>query len=481
MKLSTKVAYNTIIQVISKIISTILGLVAVAVMTRYLGQFGFGQYTTIMTFLSLFAIAADLGLTLVTVQMISRPNVDEEKTVGNLFALRLVSAVIFLALAPLIVFFFPYDWSIKIGVMITTLSFFFVALNQILVGLFQKKLRMDKVAIAEVASRLVLVVGVVLVAYYRWSLAGMMVVTVLASLVSFIFHYIFSLQFVRLRLYFDRVVWLTIIKRSWPIAITIIFNLIYLKAGVLILSLIKSQEEVGIFGAAYKVIDVLVTIPFMFAGITLPILTNIWASGDKIKFTKILQKSFDAMVILAIPMVIGAQLLATGLMTMVAGKDFSISGPVLQILILASGIIFVGCIFSHAVIAIDRQKQIISAYIFVSLTALVGYLIFIPKFSYFGAAWVTVYSEFAIAIASYWLVRKNSDFRPKIQIFGRAVIASLLMAIVVYLFLLFFPSLNIILVAALAVVIYFTALYLFKGVTKHDMMELLGRTDEKNL
>lgn len=481
MKLATKVAYNTIIQIISKIISTILGLVAVAVMTRYLGQFGFGQYTTIMTFLSFFGIAADLGLTLVTVQMISRLNTDETKTIGNLFALRLVSAILFLGLAPLIVFFFPYDLSIKIGVMITTLSFFFIALNQIFVGLFQKKLRMDKVAIAEVASRLVLVSGVGLVAYYHWSLTGMMIATVGASLTSFIFHYIFSLKFVRLRLYFDRAIWLVILKQSWPIAITIIFNLIYLKADTLILSLIKSQEEVGIYGAAYKVIDVLVTIPFMFAGITLPILTTAWASGDKDRFAKILQRSFDAMIILAVPMVIGAQLLATDLMTLVAGKDFTVSGPVLQILILAAGIIFASCIFSHAVIAIDRQKQIISAYVFVSLTALVGYLIFIPRFSYIGAAWVTVYSEFAIALASYLLVRKNSAFRPKIKIIGQAILASLVMAIVIYLVLLFFPGLNILLVGILAAIAYFFALYLFKGITKYDIMELLGRADKENL
>ena len=123
MKLSTKVAYNTIIQVISKIFATILGLIAVAIITRYLGQVGFGEYTTVVTFLSFFAILADLGLTLVTVQMISRPNIDQNKILGNLLALRLVSAVIFLAFAPLVAIFFPYSNIIKIGIAITTLNF----------------------------------------------------------------------------------------------------------------------------------------------------------------------------------------------------------------------------------------------------------------------------------------------------------------------------------------------------------------------
>jgi O-antigen/teichoic acid export membrane protein len=49
-----------------------------------LGQTGFGQYTTITTFLSIFAILADFGLTLVTAQMISQPNIDEKKILNNL-------------------------------------------------------------------------------------------------------------------------------------------------------------------------------------------------------------------------------------------------------------------------------------------------------------------------------------------------------------------------------------------------------------
>ncbi|HMB65866.1 MAG TPA: oligosaccharide flippase family protein, partial [Patescibacteria group bacterium] len=98
MRLSTKVAYNTVIQIISKVVITGLGLVVVAILTRYLGQSGFGQYTTIMSFLSLFSVAGDLGLTLLTAQMISRPDVDNQKALNNLFGLRFFSALAFLAL-----------------------------------------------------------------------------------------------------------------------------------------------------------------------------------------------------------------------------------------------------------------------------------------------------------------------------------------------------------------------------------------------
>jgi len=85
MQLKKKIAFNTIIQIISKFITTVISLISIGIITRYLGSSGFGEYTTVITFLSFFGIIADLGLTLVTVQMISQPDVDEEKIIGNLF------------------------------------------------------------------------------------------------------------------------------------------------------------------------------------------------------------------------------------------------------------------------------------------------------------------------------------------------------------------------------------------------------------
>jgi len=480
MRLAAKIAYNTIAQVISKIIATVLGLLSIALITRYLGQTGFGQYTTIITFLSFFAVIADLGLTLVTVQMISRPGADQEKTLGNLLALRLVSAIIFLGLAPLVVFFFPYDPTVKIGVIITSFSFLFIALNQVLVGIFQKHLRLDKVSIAEVASRVALLVGIIFAVKFDSGLIGIMTVTVLSSLLNFCLHYIFSRSFVRFRLSFDLGAWRDIITRSWPLAVTIIFNLIYLKADTLLLSLIKRPSdigiiaEVGLYGAAYKVIDVLTTFPFMFAGIVLPIMTARWAEKNQDGFKIVLQKSFDLMAVIAIPLVIGAQFLAEDIMVAVAGGEFILSGQILRILIVAVAFIFLGCMFAHAVIAIDKQKKIIWAYAFVALSALAGYFVLIPRFSYFGAAWVTIYSELAIALASFFLVRKYTGFLPGFKTAGKAVAAAAVMATVLWV-----ANVqgwhNLPITLGLSIIVYFSALYVFRGITKEEISGLFGK------
>ncbi|MBI4812346.1 oligosaccharide flippase family protein [Candidatus Falkowbacteria bacterium] len=358
----------------------------------------------------------------------------------------------------MIVFFFPYELPIKLGVAVVTLAFFFNALNQILVGLFQKSLRMDKVSIAEIAGRIVLIGGIIAAIKLKSGLMGIMVTTVISGAINFLSNYLFSLKFARIKLAFDKDVWLQIVKKIWPLAITITLNLIYLKADTLILSLIKSQSEVGIYGAAYKVIDVFTAIPFMFAGVVLPIITFAWAENRE-RFKNIFQKSFDATVILALPIVIGAQFTAERVMTLVAGKEFAAAGPVLKILIMAAGIIFLGSMFAHAIIAIDRQRKIIGAYVFTSITAFFGYLFFIPTYSFFGAAWVTVYSELAIALASVFIFWKYAKFLPNFKIFLKSFLASLLMGATLY----FLPSFNLFLTLAAAIIIYAGALYLFKG------------------
>lgn len=479
MQLSTKVAYNTIIQAFSKSVSTALGLVGIAIITRYLGQTGFGEYTTIITFISFFATIADFGLTLVTIQMISQPGADEDKILGNLFALRLFTALICLGIAPLVVLLSPYSTVIKTGVLIAAAAFLFNALCQILIGLFQKKLRLDKVAIADVISRLILVVSFFVVARWQLGIIAIIIATVIANGLNFLLYYIFSLSYAKIRLRYDWQYWREIFRLAWPLSVTIVLNLIYLRADILLLSLIPRPStvgiiaEVGLYGAAYKVIDVLVTFPFMFSGVVLPILTARWAEKNYEGFKNILQRSFDVLMIMIVPIVFGTQLMAKQVITIVAGPDFAASGQILQLLIFACGAVFCGNIFAHAIIAINQQKKIIKAYLFTAVTSVIGYLIFIPTFSYFGAAAVTIYSEVAIAVFSFYLVWQQTKFRPRLDVLLKSILAALLMCAPTYYFAV--NHYNLIIILTVAALIYFIALYLLRGLKKEDLLILVNK------
>lgn len=475
MDLKKKIAQNTIIQIIGKAISTLLGILALAIMTRYLGTTGFGEYSTIITFVSFFAMSADLGLTLITAQMISDPKENQNKILSNLFSIRLISALILLGLAPILVIFFPYSSVIKIGVLIATISFVFPALNQILIALFQKTLKMSQAMIAEVTSKIFLVITIFIAIKFNHGLNGILWASVFSAAIGFLLNWVLGKKEAKIKLDFDFKIWKKIWKKSWPLATTIILTLLYQKGDIIILSLFKSVEDVGIYGSSYRTIEVVGTIPYMFAGIMLPLFTYNWLSQKKDFFKKIAQKSFDFMVILAIPLALGSQFVAKEIITLIAGPDFSNSGPALQFLIISTALLFISCIFSHLIIAIDKQKKVIGLYIFTAISSIILYLILIPKFSYLGASLVTIYSNAVILLGSYYYIKKYANFSPKIKIVFQSLLASLGMSAFMFLIPRSFyqNSIFLILIICLAILIYFLLLYLLKGVNKNDLRMFL--------
>jgi O-antigen/teichoic acid export membrane protein len=431
MRLAVKVAYNTLAQLSGKIVGTVLGLATVGVMTRYLGQQGFGEYTTIITFASIFAIIADLGLTLVSTQLLNRNGAKVDEAVGNLLGFRLMSAVLIIGLAPAVIWFFPYSSIIKSGVVIASWAYLFFSCNQIFVSLLQKELKTQLVAITEVSSRLLLLGAVVAAAWLDWGLDGILFGMIASNVLTVIMYYIFCRKLAKIRLKFDWSFWKEIISRSWPMLTTIVLNLIYLKADIFILSLIRTQSEVGIYGVAYKVVDVVVTLPFLFAGLVLPILVKHWSAGDKDKFKFVAQKVFDVNVLAAWPLLIGGWLLAKPAIVLVAGKDFAVSGDILKILLPAIAVVFFSCFFTHIIISMEAQKKLIKFYLITALTAVPMYFYLINRFSYWGAAWGTVYSETLILIFAVIATRQETVWLPKLKMMITALAASAIMVLAI--------------------------------------------------
>lgn len=468
MSYTRKIAHNTIVQIIGKGVSTVIGIVVIGMLTRYLGQGGFGQYITIMAFLQFFGVIVDMGLYIILVKKISEPGANEQQIVSNVFTLRLVSAVIFLGLAPLIVLLFPYPVIVKVGVLVTSLSFLGITLNQVLAGVFQKHLRMSRIVIAEVIGRIFLVVATFLVIRADLGLLWVMGSVVVGSVVNFIITFLFSRRLVRIRLAFEFDIWKRIIKETWPIALSIAFNLVYFKIDTVILSLYHSEETVGIYGAAYKVLEVLTTVPAMFAGLVLPLLTAAWVASDRERFKRVLRRAFDAMAMIALPLIVGTLFVAQPVMDLVA-PDFVDSATVLKILIFATATIFIGNLFGNTVVAINKQRTMMWVYLGVAIVSLVGYFIFIPRYSYFGAAGMTVASELLVTIAALFIVSFATKVWPSLIVFLKALIASGVMAVVLY----YTIEINLFAQIFLGGITYIAVLLALRGISARDLREIV--------
>jgi O-antigen/teichoic acid export membrane protein len=468
MGLAAKIAQNTFWQISGKIAGTVLGLVTIALMTRYLGREGFGYYTTVISFLQFFGVLIDFGLQMTTAQMLSRPGANQHKIFANILTVRLFSAVVFLGTASALIWFLPYPLAVKLGVGAASFSFFFISLQSVLIGLYQKQMAMAEVAIAEVWGRFILLLGVWLAVAADLGLLAVIAAVSLGSLVNFLYLAIKARKHLSLRLEADFKVWRQIWEVSWPLAITISLTLVYFRADTIILSLVRPAEDVGIYGAAYKVLETLIQFPYLFLGLILPLLTEFYLTSKGL-FEKTLQKSFDFMAILAVPMVIATWLLAEKIMGFVAGADFIIAAGPLRILIVGAAMIYFGALAGYAIVACGLQKKMISFYLFDAVFSLAAYLIFIPIFSYWAGAILTVATEAIITLSAFYILRRETKTRISLRAFWKAVLASAVMGLCLY------PLLNqnILTLVLAGAIIYFLALYLFRGYNKSEVLDMI--------
>jgi len=101
----SKITLNILASSAGRIVGGFLALVSVGLITRSLGRGGFGEYSTIIAYLSTFQILADLGLYSLLTKEISQYPEKEKELVGNYFTLRLFTAAFFLFLAVVFIFF----------------------------------------------------------------------------------------------------------------------------------------------------------------------------------------------------------------------------------------------------------------------------------------------------------------------------------------------------------------------------------------
>jgi len=468
MTLTKTIARNTLWQIIGKIIGTALGVIMIAVLTRYLGQEGFGKYATALAFMQFFAVLIDMGLYLVCLREISAHPEKEAHIVSNIFTIRFFSAIVFLGGGALLIFAFPYSSDIKWSAVIVSVAFLFMSLVQILTTVFQKHLKMGQVALAEVVNRLGLLLAVVLFVIFKGNLPALMLSNVFGGFLYFIILWFLIKKFIKVKWGFDYNYWKVVFHKAWPIGLGVALNLVYFRADTIILSLYQPAAHVGIYSAPYRILEIITTFPHMFMGLVTPILTVTWLAGNKEKFQSIMQKTFDFFIILIVPMILGTLPLAREVMVLISGNEFLISGEILPILMLATGIIFLGTLFTYTLVILEKQKTMLKYFLTAAIFALIGYFIFIPRYTYFGAAWVTVIVELFIAICAMILTYKFSKVKLSLITLFKSIFAGLVMTAV----LLILPDWHILILILLAILTYSLVMILIKGVDRNLLNEI---------
>lgn len=473
MSLARKVAGNTLIQIFGRVITTATALVVVAALTRYLGVSAFGDYTTIFAYVSFYGVLADFGFFWIMLREISKDGADEDAIVSNVLTLRTFLGIAVFALGYLIALAIPqYSEEVKAGIGIIAFAWLWTALNSTFVGVFQRHLRMDQAVMTDVLGRVVTLIGVLWVIGVGGTLTQILLIYALGNFVNFVASLLLGRKFVNVRFAFDFALWKRIALEAWPMGVVLILHSIYFKIDTVMLSLMKGSVDVGIYGAPYKILEVLLTVPVMFLGNVFPTLTRYLESKDR-RLPRIFQQSFDVLAMIALPLVVGTIILAEPILGFVAGEEYITTSTVqflgtaatgataLQILIVAVGVAFFSNFFNYLLIAMGKQRSLVAPNAGFVAANVVGNFFIIPYLSYIGASITTVVTEVLVTLTLGWLVWRSIHLIPSLRHFVRIGLAALAMGVATYLLR---DSALIVSVGA-SVVVYAAALYLFGAIS----------------
>ena len=471
MSTNRAIASNTIIQLTGKVISTFFGIVALALMAQYLQPERYGWYTAVIGLMQFIGIMTDFGMTPVTAQMLSEPHKDTDRLLSNILSFRLYTAIFFFTLAPFFALLLNFSRVEVVATAVASVQFIAISINQVLLGFYQTKLKLIVHSVAEVVSRIALVIGIALVIYKGEGFLWLMAVI---SLAAVIFTSIMIIQTMRsntLRLRADFVIWKKIIKKGWPIAAAVMVNTVYLKGDVLILKQFVSNAELGFYGAAYRIVDVVSQSAMMVMGILLPLMAFSWSRKNIPEFHKRLQQSFDLMMLLAVPLTVGALLVARPLVILLFGKEYILSGPLLQILTLAVFGVYLGAVFGHAAVAMNKQKHVVWVYATNAFFTLIGYIVFIPRYGIHGAAWMSVFSELYTGIILMFVILHWSKRRLSLDRAWRIILSTLFMAVVIHAL----GELHVLWQIAIGMVVFFFAAITLRALPKQTLLHLVKK------
>lgn len=463
------VAWNTFIQFLSKIVFGVTALFLVGYLTRKLGAGGFGECTTLFAWISTLIVIADMGLYMTGVRRMSMADGALPDILANLFSTRVFVSFVIVTLAGVALLLLPYDIRIKKIIIFTLPVVILVSCSRSFKSWFQADLIMHFSVICEISG--CAVVG--LLTYFMVEYSGFIhdpVYGVVFALVSGCFVYfalavLFSISAKTFKISIDIKYIKELIIEAFPLGVSAVLAILYFRFDMLMLSWMKPVEHVGIYGAAYTVVEMSVIIPALFLGSMLPFFTKSIAC-NKINLKHHYQKSFDFLVLLAIPGLAGGILLADPIMSLITGVEFGqISGiensgnstfRAFQILVVVSALMFWGQLNGHLLVAGRKQMIILKIYYFLLPLNICLNLLLIPKYSYNGAALATLISEIVAIIITTAIIKKEFDQSPAIGLLLKSLVATIVMVSILY-----FLDFNVVLMVGIGMALYFCIMFIF--------------------
>jgi len=398
---------NTFYQIIAKIVTAAGAFGATYLITRYLGVRWYGNYTIVITYVTLFYVIVDFGLNNIYLRECGSSGKKFYSNFLNLVLLRSLLAAILIALALLILPLLPFKTTdlqiVRQGVLFGIWLLLFEAWYLSLKAIVEYQRQYLKIIWASLVSAVIGLGAVSLVVVY----GGGLVHFIQAALLS---HLVLALVLLLVlgkptTTHFD---WGIIKKLVWlsaPVGLSLVLNVLLTNADKFLLSFLANPFQVGLYGLASKMFEVLLVVPTFFVTALYPVVLR--AKRAQIaQYRQRLTWGLETALILALPGTVAGVVFSSQLVQILGGADFSGSSLILRVLLLATTLFYLTALIRAVVILEGGERYLPYIYGVGFLFDLLLNLFFIPRLGAVAAAAINGVSEGLILVLLIFVVRR---------------------------------------------------------------------------
>ncbi len=391
-----------------RILRMAVGLIVGLWMARYLGPEQFGMLNYVIAFVALFSALSGMGLNSVVVRDLVNNPEDSNVTLGSAFILQIIGGLLAIIFALAVINIVRQDHMTKILVAIFCFTLLFKA-SEVAKYWFE----------AQVASKYT--VWVENFTFLLFAAIKVTLILINASLITFIWAMLIETIIMSMSYFFIYKFrggilksWQpqirrtkTLLKDSWPLLLSGIAIVLYMRIDQIMLGQIIGDKAVGIYSAAVRISEMAYFIPVIIVSSIAPTLIEAKKRSQK-SYHKHLQKLYRLMIFVCLAVSIPTTFFSTTLIQWLYGIEYEPAGNVLAIHIWASIFVALGVTSSQPLLLDNLQRlSLYRTFIGCGFNIILN-LLLIPLYGINGAALATVISYF---IATFSIIL-FTDGRP---------------------------------------------------------------------
>ncbi len=366
----------------------------------------FGLFTVSLAYFSIISSFADFGFNRYLIREIARDRSEAPKLFWNIAVLRLTFVSVLFTIFSIILYSLDPDKTRVSLILLATLAILPQSIALSIDAIFVAVQRLQFSAAALFAASLsTVLLGSILVGNGFGPMGAVnaliigQIVYVFILMAFFYKHQGLVLSAINLSII------KTALTGSLPYGLLGILGLLYFRIDTVLLSYIKGNFETGIYGAAYKFLEAVIFIPSAFSLALFPVLARIHESSPE-AVRKLYFKSLKIMFGLGLLVFLGYILILPVVIRTLLPNYLS---SIQAIMILSLSIPFMFIHVPAVTVLLSTDKYLKPVLILSILTLIFNIganLIFIPKFGFLAASWVTVASE-VLSFAVFFLLTKQ--------------------------------------------------------------------------